>query len=122
MPWLVFVDRQPELAKVPEVSDTTNALGSSPANMPVTDLDIEEQRAHPNAQLVGQAETAPGFLRVHRQHNVELRVQPQCQALEERDGRLGLIHSRGHTTRGGYSGEDGNERATRAARAPAVHG
>lgn len=37
-------------------------------------------------------------------------------------GAVGLIHSRGHTTRGGYSGEDGNERARRSTRASAVHG
>ena len=35
---------------------------------------------------------------------------------------LGLIHSRGHTTRGGYSGEDGNEGTARDARAPGLYG
>jgi hypothetical protein len=32
-------------------------------------------------------EAAPGLPAVHRQHNVELRVQPQRKALEERDRR-----------------------------------
>ena len=35
---------------------------------------------------------------------------------------VGLIHSRGHTTRGGYSGEDGNEGTARDARAPGLYG
>ena len=36
--------------------------------------------------------------------------------------KLGLIHSRGHITRGGYNGEDGNEGTARDACAPAIHG
>ena len=35
---------------------------------------------------------------------------------------MGLIHSRGHTTRGGYDGEDGCERRPRAPSAASIHG
>ena len=38
------------------------------------------------------------------------------------EASVGLIHSRGHTTRGGYSGEDGNEGTARDARAPGLYG
>jgi hypothetical protein len=64
--WLIVVGDQPQLAEVREVPDARNPPPSSPTNMSVTHFDIEEQRAHSNAQLVGQAEAAPGFLRVHR--------------------------------------------------------
>lgn len=81
-PSLVSIGNQPQLAQVGKVTDATNALTSSPTSAPITDLDIEEQRAHPHPQLVGEAEAAPGFPRVHRQHNVELRVHPQREALK----------------------------------------
>jgi hypothetical protein len=63
---LVVIKRQSELAQVGKITDTANALPASSASTSVTDLDIEKQRLHSNAQLVGQAEAAPGRLGVHR--------------------------------------------------------
>ena len=70
----------------------TRPLAAPTTRSSVKDFDIEVHRAHPDAHLVGEAEAEPGFPRVHRQHNVELRVEPQRQSLEERDRRPLVPH------------------------------
>lgn len=66
-----------KLSQVGEVTDAANALTAPSASAPVMDFDLEEHRMLPEAHLVGQAEAESGFPLVHRQHNVELRVEPQ---------------------------------------------
>jgi hypothetical protein len=49
-------------------------------------------------------------------------IQRDLHYLIRNAGRLGLIHSRGHTTRDGYDGNDGWKAGTPAASAASIHG
>src|SRR5258708_26458684 len=96
-PSSVSVGRPPphvELAQVSKVANATNALAASTTCSWVMDFDIEVDRVHAEAHLVGQAEAEPGFPLDHRQHNVEFRVEPQRQSLQKRQYRLLVTYRR----------------------------
>ena len=116
--------------RFPEAFDLSKRLGMLRSALAVRDAATPKQllklrRSAPRRVLPPLVGQHFAWLAVLRDAALE-RIDHQARLLmmrhRPRHQVVGLIRSRGHSTRGGYDAEDGSEAGARAARAATVHG